>query len=1003
MVDATAGDALAARGVSPREREVLEAVAERRSNAEIAAALGVSERTVESHVSSLLRKLGVATRRQLEPFARAETPARRAGPPDLPLALQRLCDDGPWFGRDTQLAGLLKVWTTTSETRVAVVRGEPGIGKSRLVAELAAEVRRRGGAVALGACSDRAQSPFAPFVTGLRSVGATLDQDPRLARLETENDGDGGEVVDPERERYRVQGALIDAIVAASGPDGLLFIVEDLHWASDATREVFEVIARSPRPSRVLVVATTRDGTGDRYAAFLGRLDRFAGVTTMSLGGLNLDAATQLIEAEGSRLDPADGVSQSGGNPLFLRQLARHGPASRSMGEAVADLFVRLDDAELDILDFAVVSGDPIDPALVATSSGHSLDEVFAALDRAEAVGIVGAGERPGTFVFSHDVFRSGREAMLSSGRRMQLHAAIAAGLDRADLDPRLVATVALHASLAGRRFDVTRAAELARRAGDIAMRAADHGAAAESYRRALESMTLDPAADDGARLAVKIDLGQAMMLSGQRDGELIVRDALHDARRRGDARAAAAALTAVTQVPGGHASAVFGDAFEAMAVDAIDALPPTEVVLRIRLMGSLGIHLYFGADVERGQALLDEAVELARSTGDPVTLGRALMAHRWSGGAFAMERRIACGHELLELGERTGEDVFSLVGCQQLAWCHSQLRGREELGRWIAAAARLVRGRDIEQLTIELSIALLDSELDIAERLAREIVDLEGPGRPYGEGAWFLVREIRGQLLGAEVLERAIAARPDRRWFLDGYLARALARTRRTASARRVLADIRARGYGPRGANEWTSTMTTVAETAALCGDLEVATDAAELLEPLAGRWGQTGIGVWDTVDRARALCLLTVGDAATSAALARGAAEASRRQATWILQARELVVAAAADVALGRGVDEALLREALAISHRTGARIIEQDARLLLGTAHVPDVAGLTPREREVLDHVALGETNRQIAHALRVSESTVRKHLEVAFKKLGASTRTAAVVRAAGSSTE
>jgi DNA-binding NarL/FixJ family response regulator len=673
------------------------------------------------------------------------------------------------------------------------------------------------------------------------------------------------------------------------------------------------------------------------------------------------------------------------------------------MGEAVADVFSGLDEAELDIIDFAVVSGDPIDPALVAAASGHSLDDVFVAFDRAEAVGILGAGERPGTFVFSHDVFRSGREVILTAARRMRLHGAIAAALDRADLDPRLVASVARHASLAGPRFDASRAAELARRAGDIAMRAADHGAAAESYRRALEAMTLDPEADDGARLAVKIDLGQAMMLSAQRDGEPMLRDALADARRRGDAVAAATALTAMTQVPGGHTSAVLGEAFEEMVADAIDALPSTEMTVRIRLMGSLGVHLNYGRDVERGQALLDETVKLARSTGDPATLGRALMAYRWSGGALAMDQRIACGHELLELGERTGEDVFALVGCQQLAWCHSQLCDRDELVRWFAAADRLARGPDIEQLTIELSIALLDSDLRSAARLASEIVDLEGPGRPYGDGAWFLVRELRGQLLAPEVYERAIAARPDHRWFLEAFLARVWARTRQTASARRVLGEIRARGYGPRGANEWTSTMTTVAEAAALSGDVEAAGDLAELLEPLAGRWSHSGIGVCDTVDRARALCLLTIGDATTAAALARAAAETSRRQATWILRARELVVAAAADVALGQRIDATLLREALTIGHRTGARIIEQDARLLLGTARVPDVAGLTRREREVLDHVAQGETNRQIAQALHVSESTVRKHLEAVFKKLGASTRTAAVARAAGSSIE
>ena len=78
-------------------------------------------------------------------------------------------------------------------------------------------------------------------------------------------------------------------------------------------------------------------------------------------------------------------------------------------------------------------------------------------------------------------------------------------------------------------------------------MRAADHGVAVDSYRRALESMALEPTADNGDRLAVTIDLGHAMMLSGQRDGESMLRNAVHAARRRGDPVAAAAAMTAMT------------------------------------------------------------------------------------------------------------------------------------------------------------------------------------------------------------------------------------------------------------------------------------------------------------------------------------------------------------------------------------------------------------------------------------------------------------------------
>ena len=87
---------------------------------------------------------------------------------------------------------------------------------------------------------------------------------------------------------------------------------------------------------------------------------------------------------------------------------------------------------------------------------------------------------------------------------------------------------------------------------------------------------------------------------------------------------------------------------------------------------------------------------------------------------------------------------------------------------------------------------------------------------------------------------------------------------------------------------------MGALAEAATLCGDVMVAADLAELLAPLAGRPNNNGLVASDSIDRARALCLLTLGDAA-GAALARAAAATSERQAAPILRARELVVAAA------------------------------------------------------------------------------------------------------------
>lgn len=191
-------------------------------------------------------------------------------------------------------------------------------------------------------------------------------------------------------------------------------------------------------------------------------------------------------------------------------------------------------------------------------------------------------------------------------------------------------------------------------------------------------------------------------------------------------------------------------------------------------------------------------------------------------------------------------------------------------------------------------------------------------------------------------------------------------------------------------------------AETAALLEDMSAGAELGELLEPLGGRLVDGGTVMLDTVDRIRALMRLAAGDAAGAAALTTDAVEASRRRRTPIFLARELVVLAAAQRRLGIDPSEAdrALEEARAIARRTGARIINQDARLLLGgragTASAVDRFGLTAREREVLDLVAEGATNTGIASTLGVSPATVRKHLEHIYEKLHVSTRTAAVAR-------
>ena len=158
-------ESFATYGVTAREAEVLAAVGERLTNAEIASRLFVSPRTVETHIAALLRKLGAANRRELagiwQTSTRADVPRSQQA---LPPALELLADPATYVGRSDERSQLRELWRRAEQGKllVAVVLGEAGMGKSRIAAELALEVHADGGQVRLGSCLEESASRTSP-------------------------------------------------------------------------------------------------------------------------------------------------------------------------------------------------------------------------------------------------------------------------------------------------------------------------------------------------------------------------------------------------------------------------------------------------------------------------------------------------------------------------------------------------------------------------------------------------------------------------------------------------------------------------------------------------------------------------------------------------------------------------------------------------------------------------------------------------------------------------
>lgn len=506
-------------GVSRREAEVLEVLAERLSNADIARRLFVSERTVESHVSSLLRKLGVASRANLAEIGRSLATALD----ELPPALSSLLgfDAGPFVGRAEELGLSDRVLADGARNRVTSlwVVGEPGIGKTRLAAEIAQRAHSAGAVVLFGRCNEDLAVPYQPFLEALGWFVARLPDDGVPQRL-----GDApGELTrlvpamgerllgqkprrspNPEIARYRLFESVRSWLACAGHP--VVLVVDDVHWATTPTLQLLGHVAGSVEASRAVLLCTARNTTPDQsetLAALVGELERRgADSHQIALGGLQAPAVGELVERALQRrlIQPPEALAgalhrDTAGNPLFVRALLaglsgdQEWPAAdmpRTVAETVHRRLRRLPEELSQVLRAAAVVGLEFDLRLVARAGGHDELATLEALELADRAGLV---EEAGVnrYRFVHALVRASLREELSESRRVRLHQGVGKAIEELCTDrlPEHYETLAHHYHEA---LEWEKALEYLAKAGDKAAAAyANHDAVA-FYGRALEA-----------------------------------------------------------------------------------------------------------------------------------------------------------------------------------------------------------------------------------------------------------------------------------------------------------------------------------------------------------------------------------------------------------------------------------------------------------------------------------------------------------------------------------
>lgn len=568
----------------------------------------------------------------------------------------------PLAGRGEELAALRR---TLEEARLgsaqlALVGGEPGIGKTRLVAEFADGAAACGVDVLVGRCVDGPGVSYQPFVDALAAdVAATPD-----ASLAARLGDDAGELsrllpalalrtgrqpapasVSPELDQHRLFNAVAGWLTAAAAQGPLMVVLEDLHAATRPTWLLLAHVARTVWTARLLVVATYRD-TGDQLpdelADMLGELTRSPNATRLALGGLDRAAVGELVGADAALPVPADWAdaihSVTAGHPLFVEELlaalprdrpagpqrlAAHLGIPRGVDELVAARLRRLGPATTEWLDQAAVAGEHFDFTEATHAAGLTEDQALDAAGEATGARLIIPAGADEAYAFTHALTRDALLARLTPSRRMRLHARLAVTVEarHAD-DPTRVASRLVHYyAAAGAAGDAAKTRRYALAAGDAAMAQRAYDDAAAFYQDAAH---LTDASDDEERCEMLTRLARAQAHAGHPDRDATLHQAadlalgLADPQRIVDA-ALAGSRGFGSQVGGVDQKRV------GMLRRAVATVPACHPGPRAVLLALLASELIYRADLAERRQLTDEALTLARHHGDPLALAQIL------------------------------------------------------------------------------------------------------------------------------------------------------------------------------------------------------------------------------------------------------------------------------------------------------------------------------------------------------------------------------------------
>ncbi|WP_246079870.1 helix-turn-helix transcriptional regulator [Nonomuraea mesophila] len=927
-------------------------------------------------------------------------------------------------GRQAELSALDGVLRTTLSGRfqLLAVTGEPGVGKSRLLDEVTAKAEQHGMCAARGLASEyESDLPLALVVdalderlAGLREeLGERLDR-PAISLLASVFPSLAGEPADDARlspfTRNRFYRAVRGVLEELAAPGGLALVLDDVHWADEASAELLGYLIRHPPDGSVLMAVAYRPAQAPSHLVKLVQPGKHAHRLTV-----DPLSRTEVEEFLGPAAGPARSQALyevSGGNPFYLEVLADLG--SPVMAEAMpgglpADLRSALR-LELDALPpdallvahGAAVAGEEFDLPILEVAAALPEEAVAESMDRLAARDVIRPARSASRFRFRHPLVRSAVYDSAGAGWRVRAHARIAAYLAEIGAPASLRAHHLVQSARPGDGGAI--------RTLKAAAQSAEEHAPATAARWLQAVLRLMPE-EEPDRVEVLMELARLQAISGQlREGRSTAQQALRllpdsDHARRASVVRRSAMMDRMLGRPA-EGQALLTAELSRMPHPLLRAAVP----LRLRLVGD---NLMRG-DVQAAQHYLDLIPEIPVE--EEPGMAVAVAALRPIAAYSAGRADDALFH--IEAAERLAgksSDEHLAEWIDALSWfCWAQtLLGRQKPAlHWFSRAVAVARSTGQTYILPNLLAGHARTlwqagELSAAELAADEATEI---GRSlssvqlltFGLTERCLVASWSGRheeaLRHAEEAMQVCAGREESWAATARYAgARALINSGEVSAGAQALAEVctpSARILLDR------ATLLASYETMAFAEMAQERGEQATLWAERATRLAPSALPASQATARLSRAHALRLDEPAASAEQAARAAEEFTHAGHWVDAGRAWLGAGAAFTAANaRGPARTALQRAAEIFIRCGAKhllaeTVREQRKIGVRVPSSPGRAagpfGLSRREMDVAALAGEGSSNKQIAQQLSISIHTVETHLSHIFTKLGVTSR-------------